>query len=578
MLPTSRFRAAVLVGTMVACGGGSKAPADAVAVFDGGWVSPDELAAAASGQRAGTRQLAGGPAASPEELVRWIAWEKLVADSRRSDVVGRRDFLLRARELECGQLVPPVLAELESGVQISDEEIEAELESARARMAAEGPRLEIRHIFLRASDDVTAEERARKLALAERLHDELQRGADFAALARQHSESATAPNGGLIPGVRLGMTDPAFERVVVAMKEGEISDVIETASGYHIVRLEKRSGLEPVDQQALRSQLPQQLSRRKAAQAKAELLAGLKKTVPNEARWNEDGVIDPRSGDGAVLVVKDFVYTAEDLRTARARAGAALERGDQIRAFLDQLLERELLAAEAVRRFEPSREELEAQRGRARETALVELALDDEQADLAASISRAELERFAAEQPAQLQVPATYRPQVIFLPDGRNVWETFREAERMVAELRGGADFAALARERSAGPNADLGGELGLRTADQLMAYDLELLRTVVELEAGGISDPVRIPENRLSSQPETLPSGFLIVKLLERQEPRTLDLAADERELRQRYWAGHRTEILRQRRDERLLAADFQVREVPPVAPAFGTPAALEG
>jgi parvulin-like peptidyl-prolyl isomerase len=62
---------------------------------------------------------------------------------------------------------------------------------------------------------------------------------------------------------------------------------------------------------------------------------------------------------------------------------------------------------------------------------------------------------------------------------------------------------------------------------------------------------------------------GFLIVKLLERREPRTLDLEADEAEIRRRYWSAYRNELLRQRRDERLLGSGFKLREAPTGAPA---------
>ena len=573
MLRVSLLISVAAAALLPGCAGKPVVPADAVAVFDGGWVSRDELAAATDLARSGSLGLPGAGDTTADELARWIAWEKLVAASRQSEVVGRRDFALRARELECQQLVAPLLAQLAGSVEVTNEEVAAELEQARAVAAAGGPRLELRHIFLRASDDVPEPDRQRKLELAQRLLGELRSGASFEALARQHSESATAPNGGLIAGLRPGMADPAFERVVFAMAEGETSGVIETASGYHIVRLEKRTAPNPFNEDARRAQLPDQIRGRKAAQVRADLIARLKEIEPHEARWTAAGIVDPRERDGAILVVGDFVFTAEDLREARARAGASLQRTDQIRAYLDGLLERELLATEALRRFQPDRSELAAQRERASDAALAELARRDEEAALAAAAPRAELERFATEQPAQLEVTATYRPQVIFLPDGKNVWETFREAERMVAELRGGADFAAVARERSAGPNADLGGDLGLLTTNQMLAYDLEIVQTVVKLEVGHVSDPVRVPDNKLSTQPGAMSGGFLIVGLVERREPHTLDLASDEAEIRKRYWASHRAEGLRQARDARLLESEFQLLE-PPAAPAAATAA----
>lgn len=557
--PLVRLLAAVVAaGGLVGCTTGMEAPRDAVAVFDGGWVSAEELAAAASGERAGTSRLPGVRGATQEELARWIAWEELVAADRRNEVDGRRDFSLRVHELQQESLVSRLLAELGAGVQVSDAEVSAELEAIRASRSAREPRLELRHIYLRASDELSEEERERKRALARQHLEELRGGASFEELARQHSESSTAPNGGLIPALRPGMTDPSFERVVFALDENEISDVIETASGFHIVLLVQRTGPEPVNEEALREQLPETLRSRKTDQARAELVARLRETEPHETRWTEAGLVEPRASDGVVLVVRDFVFTGDDFEAARAQAGVGMQRGDQIRAFLDGLLGRELLAGEARRRFRPDQRELAALREQAVEETLRELAVSDEEAELEVAIPRAELERFAAEQPAQLEVAATYRPQVIFLPDGKNVWETFREAEQMVAELRGGADFAAAASERSTGPNADRGGDLGLLTTNQMMAYDLEMLQVIVKLEIGEIYDPIRVSDTKLSTQVGSMKGGFLIVRLLERREPHPLDLEADEAEIRRRFWSANRNAILRQRRDERLLGAGF--------------------
>ena len=560
---------AAAAGLLAGCGATQRAPDDAVAIFDGGWVTEAEVAQASEGSAVMPSRLASRRDAGPDEVARWIAWEKLVAKQRRSEVERRRLFALRVQELERQPLVSRLHAELAAAVEVSDADIDAEIATIRAQREANQPRLEIRTIFLRASDDVPEAERQRKLALAQRLRAELQHGASFEELARSYSESSTAPNGGLIPGVRPGMTDPVFEKVVFALDEGEISDVIETASGYHIVRVDRRTGPEPVNEDALRKSLPDVLRQRRSEQATAELVERLRQTEPVVARWSTDGVVDPRPGDGAILVVDDFVYTADDLGEARARAGVLLQRRDQVRDLLDGLLERELLYREALRRFEPTRRDLRELHERASNTVLVELALRDEEAELVAGIPRAALEEFVDELGDQLRVAVAYRPQVIFLPDGTNVWETFRTAERLVAELRAGADFAELADQRSKGANADTGGDLGLLTTDDMMAYDIELLNTVNALEVGEVSDPVRIPEKRLSSQPGSLEGGFLIVKLLDRREARALDLATDEDQLRRRYWAVHRAELLEQRRDEMLLGAGFRVVESATPTPA---------
>jgi len=128
--------AMVAGGGLVGCTAGLQTPRDAIAVFDGGWVSAEELAEVSSGERAGTSRLPGVRGATQEELARWIAWEELVAADRRNEVDGRRDFSLRVHELQQEPLVSRLLADLGAGVQVSDAEVEAELEAIRASRSA----------------------------------------------------------------------------------------------------------------------------------------------------------------------------------------------------------------------------------------------------------------------------------------------------------------------------------------------------------------------------------------------------------------------------------------------------------
>jgi peptidyl-prolyl cis-trans isomerase SurA len=72
------------------------------------------------------------------------------------------------------------------------------------------------------------------------LYAELQRGADFAALARNYSEDPrSAPNGGDMGYVPISTlnSSPQLKRVVLSLKPGQISGIIRTSSGYHIVKL-----------------------------------------------------------------------------------------------------------------------------------------------------------------------------------------------------------------------------------------------------------------------------------------------------------------------------------------------------
>ncbi len=77
-------------------------------------------------------------------------------------------------------------------------------------------------------------------ARAEGLKAELDGGADFAELARQHSNAPGAADGGLIGWVARGDLVTELEQAVFALQPGEVSGVVETANGFHILKAGER--------------------------------------------------------------------------------------------------------------------------------------------------------------------------------------------------------------------------------------------------------------------------------------------------------------------------------------------------
>lgn len=77
-------------------------------------------------------------------------------------------------------------------------------------------------------------------AEAQALIAELDDGADFAELAREHSTGPSGPNGGNLGWFGLGQMVPPFEEAVVALEPESVSAPVETQFGWHVIRLNEQ--------------------------------------------------------------------------------------------------------------------------------------------------------------------------------------------------------------------------------------------------------------------------------------------------------------------------------------------------
>ncbi len=99
--------------------------------------------------------------------------------------------------------------------------------------------IEVRHILIAyqgayKSTQIRTREEARELA--EQILRKVQKGEDFADLAREYSDSTSGKEGGRIGEIARGTTVPAFDHAAFALKVDEISNVTLSPSGYQIIK------------------------------------------------------------------------------------------------------------------------------------------------------------------------------------------------------------------------------------------------------------------------------------------------------------------------------------------------------
>jgi len=100
-------------------------------------------------------------------------------------------------------------------------------------------RVKVRHILIKA-DPRDKEGTAKAKQKAESIREEAAKGKDFARLAKLNSEDpGTKDRGGEIGFISKGMVVPEFEQAAFSMKAGEISPVIQTQFGFHILKVDE---------------------------------------------------------------------------------------------------------------------------------------------------------------------------------------------------------------------------------------------------------------------------------------------------------------------------------------------------
>jgi peptidyl-prolyl cis-trans isomerase C len=141
----------------------------------------------------------------------------------------------------------------------------------------------VRHILVGAGGDATPEQRQAARKEAESLRARVAAGEDFAKLAGESSDDPSSrPQGGLLPWFGRGEMVPPFEQAALALEPGQVSEVVESPFGFHVIRLEERRAETVVPFEEARPQIRELLARRHSRDALRAKVDGLRKKAKVE--------------------------------------------------------------------------------------------------------------------------------------------------------------------------------------------------------------------------------------------------------------------------------------------------------
>jgi peptidyl-prolyl cis-trans isomerase C len=158
------------------------------------------------------------------------------------------------------------LIEAQPGGKISVTEADANNFYTENRTRFETPeQIRASHILIKPDPNTTDpnEAKAKAMAKIKGLLEQVRTGADFAQLARDNSACPSASRGGDLDFFARGQMEPAFEKAAFATDVNQVSDIIETSYGYHIIKVTDRKAASVAPFEQVKDQIINQLTQRK---------------------------------------------------------------------------------------------------------------------------------------------------------------------------------------------------------------------------------------------------------------------------------------------------------------------------
>jgi peptidyl-prolyl cis-trans isomerase SurA len=142
-------------------------------------------------------------------------------------------------QMENQLLREKLIREKLADVTVSSNDIMEFYQAYRDSLPVQGASVRLSHIMMSVAP--SEEEKRSAFQQAKEVLSKARAGESFDSLARSYSQCPSAESGGDLGYFARGEMVPEFERAAFALNPGEISDVVETMYGYHIIRCEDRS-------------------------------------------------------------------------------------------------------------------------------------------------------------------------------------------------------------------------------------------------------------------------------------------------------------------------------------------------
>ncbi len=215
---------------------------------------------------------------SQEALVKALAGQGLSFDQYRAQL---------QEQIEKLKLVS---IEVRSKVHVSETEMR-DYYTANLVKYTEDESYNARHIFFKTGEKASSDEIQRSKTTALAVLADAKGGKDFAELAKKFSEDPAArKDGGNLGNFKKGDMQPELEKTILSLKPGEVSELVSTPIGFHIIKLEARIAGTTKPFESVKAEIEEVLYRKKSEERFSQWVKELRSRASIEIR-ELDGLI-----------------------------------------------------------------------------------------------------------------------------------------------------------------------------------------------------------------------------------------------------------------------------------------------
>lgn len=234
-------------------------------------IAQDDVSRELKGLPEQIQRMFEGPEGAEKFVDELVKKEMLYQEAKKKGFETNSDYQKKLEDFKKLTLISLLLEkEIEDKAKVNDKDVKDYYEKHKADLTTNN-QVRASHILVKSEDD------------AKKILDQVKKGGDFAKLAKDKSiDTGSAQNGGDLGFFSRGQMVPEFDKAAFSLKEGELSGLVKTQFGYHIIKVTGRKEGKIVEFDKVKDLLTQKVTAEKQKEAFDSYMEGLKKSYTVE--------------------------------------------------------------------------------------------------------------------------------------------------------------------------------------------------------------------------------------------------------------------------------------------------------